>query len=124
MALADIVLNDGQATPVAHTFTYIATSGNRVQRSDFSASAEAPLKMTHAHSETKLSGAAAKSHLFRIDCTVLDADGITPYTANVRVCCDVPNAVLSDTLADNLAAYVRNWISSSNFRAFLKGSVG
>lgn len=124
MALADIVLNDGQGSPVAHTFTYTGTTGNRVIRSDFAAAAETPLLMTHAHSETKISGASAKSHLFRIDRTVLDGDGITPHKANIRLMCDVPNAVLSDALADDLAAYIRNWASSTNVRAWLKGSVG
>lgn len=124
MALNDITLNDGQGTPVAHTFTYIATQGNRVIRADLAAAPETPLQMTIAHSETKINGAPGKSHLQRFDKTVLDADGVTPHKANMRLCADVPNAVLSDALADDLAAFIRNWATSANVRAWLKGSVG
>lgn len=124
MALADIIINDGQGTPVAHTFTYVQTSGNRIIRSDMSATPEAPLQLTMAHSDTTVSGAKAKSHLFRIDKTVLDGDGVTPYKANARFCVDVPNAIHSDALADDFAAFLRNWATSANVRAFLRGSVG
>lgn len=124
MALADITINDGQGTPVAHTFTYVQTQGNRVIRSDMSAAPEAPLTMTHAHSETSISGAKGKSHLLRIDKTVLDGDGVTPYKGNIRLCADVPNAIYSDALADDFAAFIRNWATSVNVRAWLRGSVG
>lgn len=124
MALADITLADGQASPVNHTFTYVGTQNGRVIRSDFSAPAEAPLMLQHAHNESKRAGVAVKSHLLKVEKTVLDSDGITPHVTNIRVMCDVPNPVLSDALADDLAAYIRNWASSSNVRAWLKGSVG
>lgn len=124
MALADIIINDGQGTPVAHTFTYVQTQGNRIIRSDMSQTPETPLTLTHAHSETSISGAKAKSHLLRFDKTILDADGVTPYKANVRLCVDIPNAVYTDALADDFAAFVRNWATSVNVRAFLRGSVG
>ena len=124
MALADIILNDGQGTPVAHTFTYISNVNGRTIRSDMAASAETPLQMTHAHQDGKRSGVVVKSHLFRIDKTVMDADGVTPHTANIRVMCDIPVSISSDSLADDLAAFVRNWITSATFRAFIKGSVG
>lgn len=123
MALADITINDGQTTPVAHVFTYVNTTGTRVIRSDFAASPESPLMLTISHQDTKISGASGKSHLFRIDRTVMDADGVTPYKANVRLVADVPHAVLSDALADDLAAYIRNWATSANLRALLRGSV-
>lgn len=124
MALADITLNDGKGTPVAHTFAYISSQGSRVVRAELTAPPEAPLLMTHAHSEKKANGVTVKSHLFRIDQTVLDADGITPYQTNIRLMADVPNSVYSDALADDLAAFIRNWASSTNIRAWLRGSVG
>mgnify|MGYP001043918020 FL=1 len=124
MALADIILNDGQGTPVAHTFTYISNVNGRTVRTDMAASAETPLIMTHAHQDGKRAGVVVKSHLFRIDKTLLDADGVTAHVANVRVMCDVPVPISSDALADDLAAFIRNWITSANFRAFIKGSVG
>lgn len=124
MALADITIADGQGTPVSHVFTYVLSQGNRVVRSDMSAAPEAPLTLTMAHNDTVIMGAKAKSHLWRIDKTALDQDNITAFRANVRICCDVPNAIHSDALADDLAAFVRNWATSVNFRAFLRGSVG
>lgn len=124
MALADITLNDGQGTPVAHTFTYVSSKDGRVIRSDMSAPTEQPLILTHAHSERKVSGKTVRSHLLRVDKTVLDADGITQYPNNIRIMADVYNPVLSDALADDLAAYIRNWATSVNVRSWLRGSVG
>lgn len=124
MALADITLNDGQGTPVAHTFAYVSAINNRVIRSELAAPAETPRTLTMAHSESKKGGVTVKSHLLRFDVTLLDTDGITPYTANIRVMADVPSRILSDALADDFAAYVRNYLSSANARAWLKGSVG
>lgn len=124
MAFADITLNDGAGSPVAHTFTVISNSNGRVVRSDFSAPAETPLTMTMAHTQNTRAGVKVKSHLVRFDIAVLDADGITVHTANVRICADVPNAICSDALADNLAAFTRNYASSANIRALLKDSVG
>lgn len=124
MALADITINDGQGSPVAHTFTYVGTVNGRVLRSDFAAAAETPLTMTHGHTSRSVSGTNLDSHLLRIDRTALDADGVTAHKANVRLCCDVPRAIVSDALADDFAAFIRNWASSANVRAWLKGSVG
>lgn len=124
MALADITLADGQVSPENHTFVYISTNNNRVVRADFAAPAEEPLTLTLAHSDTKISGASGKSHLMRIDRTVLDGDGVNAYKSNIRLMADVPNAILSDDLADDLAAFIRNWATSSNVRAWMRGSVG
>lgn len=124
MALADITLNDGQGTPVAHTFTYVGGTNGRVLRSDFAAAAEAPITMTHGHQTRAVKGTSLDSHLLRIDVTKLDSDGVTPYKANIRLVADLPKAILSDALCDDLAAYIRNWASSANVRAWAKGSVG
>lgn len=125
MALADITLNDGQGTPAAHVFTFIRSDTNgRIVRSELAASPETPLIMTQAHTTNKRSGVSVTSHLFRIDKTVMDADGVTPLTANIRLMADTPIGILSDALADDLAAFIRNWASSANVRAWLKGSVG
>jgi len=124
MALADIILADGQGTPVNHTFIYVSTNNGRVLRSELAASPETPLTHTLAHSERVKNGAKERSHLMRIDRTVLDSDGITPFTANIRLMADVPNTILSDALADDFAAFVRNWATNANVRLWLKGSVG
>lgn len=124
MALANVVLNDGQGTPVAHTFEYTGAGSNgRVIRTDMAANPETPLTMTLAHTERVRNGVKEKSHLVRFDKGILDADGVTLHNANIRVMIDVPNPVQSDALADDLSAFVRNFLSSANARAILKGSV-
>lgn len=124
MALEDITLADGQGTPANHVFTYISTVGNRVIRSEMAAAPEEPLLLTMAHNVTTINKEKNQSHLMRIDVTVLDTDGVTPHKANIRLMCDMPASILSDALADDLAAYVRNWATSANVRAWLRGSVG
>lgn len=124
MALSDIILNDGQGTPAPHTFTYTGTVNNRVLRSELAAAPETPKIMSLAHSESKRSGVTTKSHLMRIDITVLDSDGITPHTANIRVMADIPNPILSDALMADMAAYVRNWATAATVQSWGRGSVG
>lgn len=124
MALADITLNDGQGTPVAHTFTFITSQNGKVVRSDLSRSPELPLTMTHGHQSTSKKGVTVDSHLLRFDNAVLDADGVTVHIPNMRVMSDVPVAIYSDGLADDFAAFLRNWATSANVRAWLRKSVG
>lgn len=123
MALDDITLNDGQGTPVAHTFEYTGTQNNRVIRTDMSAPLEEPLTLTVAHSDTKIAGASAKSHLVRFDKTKLDADGVTGHKANFRFMFDCPNAILTDALAEDFAAFGRNFCTAENIKALARGSV-
>lgn len=124
MALADITLADGQGSPVSHVFTFISQNGSKTIRSDLAASAETPLLLTIGHATRKVAGKTLGSHLTRIDKTVLDTDGITTYQANIRLMADVPVPIQSDALADDLAAFIRNWATAANVRAWLKGSVG
>lgn len=124
MALADITLNDGQGTPQAHVFTYVGTVNNRVIRSELAAAPETPKQLIHAHSVSTKGTVKTQSHLLRMDVTVLDSDGITPHTANIRVMCDIPNPILSDALCADLAAYVRNWATAQNVQSWARGSVG
>lgn len=123
MALSDITLADGQGTPQNHTFTYISNVGNRVIRADFSRPAEEPMQLSFAHTSSKKGGVQIDSHLARIDITELDADGVTTYQANIRVMADMPARILSDALADDMAAFVRNLFTSARTRAWLKGGV-
>lgn len=124
MALDNITLADGQGVPVNHTFSYVGSQGNRVIRNDLAAPLEEPISLSIAHSDTKINGAPSKSHLWRIDRTFLDADGVTPYKVNIRVMADIPNSVLTDARVDDLAAFVRNWFTSTNARNWARGSVG
>lgn len=124
MALDNIILADGQGTPVNHTFTFTQNVNGRVVRSDFSRTPEEPLTLSFAHSSKTVNKVKVTSHLTRIDVTELDSDGITAHTANIRLMADVPAPIHDDALADDLAAYIRNWATSANVRAWLKGSVG
>lgn len=127
MALDDITLTDAQGTPVNHTMTYVSTSGNRVIRSDLSAPLEEPLLFTLAHSDTKIGGEKARSHLARIDKTVLDTDGVTGYKNNLRLMGDFSDKTLSDELLDDLRAMLETWLASDSgqtFRDWARGSVG
>lgn len=123
MALADVTINDGQGTPVAHTFSFISNVNGRVVRSDLTRSPDVPLLLTMAHSESARSGGKIQSHLWRIDNTILDGDGVTAYVNNIRIMSDIFVPVHSDALADDFAAFGRNWLTSANLRAFLRGSV-
>lgn len=124
MALADITLNDGQGTPVAHTFAYVTTENGRVLRKDMARTPDLPLTLTLGHTKAKVKGQTADSHLFRIDNSVLDADSVTVRHANIRVMIDCDPAIYSDGLADDLAAFVLNYFSSANTRLLMRGSVG
>lgn len=77
-----------------------------------------------AHTPIKIGGKSARSHLLRIDKTKLDADGVTALKANIRLVSEVPDAILTDALADDFAAFIRNWATSANVRLWLRGSVG
>jgi len=124
MALADITLNDGQASPVAHTFTYITTENGRVVRKEMAQSAETPWLHTIAHKKSKINGVNVDSHLERFDFTFLDADGVTPRYINIRVCADVDPLIYTDARAKDAAAFVRNRFAEAVGIAFMKGSVG
>jgi hypothetical protein len=124
MALADITLADGQSTPVNHTFTYISSVDNKVVRSWLTASPEEPLILTFGHMVRKFGTYAGKGHLARFDLTKLDADNVTQHTANIRVMADIPDRILSDALAKDMAAYTRNLLTEAFFLAFVRGSNG
>lgn len=125
MALADIVINDGQGTPVAHTFAYVTTDNGRVVRKDMSRTPDLPLILTFGHNSVKRGGVTYDGHLVRIDNTILDADGVTPRYESIRIISEVDPKIYSDTLvADNQAAFTRNLLTSVFWRLFLRGSVG
>lgn len=122
MALADVTLNDGQGTPVAHTFALVTITNGKTVRQDMARTPELPLSLTIGHTKTKVKGTQCDSHLIRFDESVLDGDGVTVRYANIRVMIDCDPGIYSDGLADNLAAYVRNCLSSANTRLIMRGS--
>lgn len=123
MALADITLVDSEASPVSHVMKYIATNGGKVVRADLAAAVEAPIIFTIGHQVRKVSGRNLQSHLARLDWTVLDSDGVTPYANNMRVMCDIFDPVLSDALVDNLTASLTSFMTEANMRLLARASV-
>lgn len=123
MALADITLNDGQGTPVAHTFEYVTTENGRVVRKDMTRTPDLPLTLTLGHQKAKRNGVAVDSHLVRFDDARMDADGVTVRYGNVRIMVDQDPQSYSDAVADDYAAFIRNFATSANFRSLMKGSV-
>lgn len=125
MALADITLADGQGTPVNHTFAYVSSpSAGRVVRSELARDPDTPLTMSTAHNKVKRGGLEVGSHLQRFDWVEFHADGVTPLPFNARLASDMPVGAYTDARADDIAAFIRNWATSANVRAWLKGSVG
>lgn len=124
MALADITINDGQGTPVAHSFAYVTSENGKVVRKDLSRTPDLPLTLTIGHTKSKKGGVTVDSHLLRVDETKMDADGVTARYANVRVMVDCDPNIYTDGLADDLAAYIRNYLTGANMRLLMKGSVG
>lgn len=125
MALADITINDGQASPVAQTFSFVGTDkSGRVVRRNLARSPDLPQTLTIGHQSQKQNGVATDAHLWKLDDARMDADGVTVRYAGVTltVRCD-PN-IYSDALADDQAAFVRNYFTAANMRLLMKGSVG
>lgn len=122
MALDDITLDDGQSTPVSHVFQYAGTENKRVVRSDYAADPETPLLLTMGHMQSVRGGVKYDNHLWRLDVTILDADGVTAYVNNFRMMADVARKVLSTDLANDFAAYPSDWLTPANVLAWLRGS--
>lgn len=123
MALEDITLVDSEASPVSHVFSYVGTTSGKVLRADMAASPEEPILFTIGHTARQVNGKTLRSHLARLDWTLLDADGVTPFANNLRLMCDVFDPVLSDALVDNMTACVVDFMTEANMRLLSRGSV-
>lgn len=123
MALADITLNDGAASPVAHTFAYVGTDPQgRVLRRDMSQSPETPLELAVGHREITEKGVKKDERSLRFTIHVADTDGVV-YPVPGTVTFRVPRAVASDTLSKNFFAYIRNACTEARALVFFKGGV-
>lgn len=124
MALADITIANGAETPANQVFSYVTTQNGKVIRSNLTRTPDLPMTLTIGHTKAKVRGVQVDSHLWRVDNSVMDADGVTTRYANIRVMVDCDPAIYTDGLADDLAAFVRNYFTSANTRLWMKGSVG
>lgn len=125
MALADITLTDSQPTPVNHAMTYVGTdSAGRVVRKDMTRTPDLPLVLTIGHKEGKVGGQKVDSHLWRLDDSILDADGVTVRRNNIRVMADIDPAVYSDGKAEDYAAMLCSAFTEAFMKAWQRGSVG
>lgn len=122
MALDDITLADGAGTPADHVFEFVSQGNGKVTRADMAADPEEPIHLIIGHQTRKFGSYNGQSHLLRFDWTVLDADGVTPHQANIRVMVDLPDRIRSDTLAKDMAAFVRNALTEARIMALIRGS--
>lgn len=125
MALADITIADGQGTPVNQVFAFVGTDKTgRVVRRNLARTPDLPQTLILGHQTQKQNGVATDAHLWKLDDARMDADGVTVRYAGITltVRCD-PN-IYSDAVADDLAAYLRNYFTAANMRLLMKGSVG
>lgn len=124
MALADLTINDGQGTPIAHVFTYIGTDQQgRILRKDFARSTDLPLTMVVGHKKSTAKGISVDSHLVRFDDARMDADGVTVRFGNCRIMIDCDPDIASDAIAADYAAFIRNFATEANIKLLMKGSV-
>lgn len=124
MALADITLADGQSTPVNHVFSFLSAADGKVIRSDLAAPPEEPKILTIGHMVRKFGAYPGKGHLVRFDLSKLDADSVTVHTGNIRVMADIPDRILADAYAKDMAAFTRNILTEAFFLALVRGSSG
>lgn len=124
MALADISIADGQGSPVTHVFSYIGSDKQgRIVRKDLTRTPDLPLLLTIGHQTQRQAGVTVDAHLVKIADSRMDADGVTVRYADVAVTCRVDPDIYTDGLADDFAAYLRNFFSSANMRLIMKGAV-
>lgn len=125
MALADIVLADSQPTPVNHTFSYVGTDqSGRVVRRNLARTPDLPETLTIGHKVQKVNGINVDSHVWRIDDSVLDADGVTVRKLNLRVMLDCDPAIYSDAKMEDLAAMMTAAFTETFMKSWSRGSVG
>lgn len=125
MALADITLIDSQVSPVSHVFAFIGyDSAGRVVRKDHARTPDLPLLLTIGHKPQKVGGISVDSHLWRLDDTIMDADGVTARRANIRVMADIPPSVYSDARMEDYVAMLTCAFTETFGKAWARGSVG
>lgn len=124
MALADITLNDSQATPVSHVFSYVGTENGQVIRKNLAKSPETPETLILGHKKVKVNGVEVDSHLWRLNQTKLDADGVTVRRRSIRVIIEEDPMIYSDADAEDLATMLVNGMTETFVKSFMKGSVG
>lgn len=125
MALADIVVNDSQATPVSHTFTFYAyDKQGRVVRQDLSRTPDLPLILTIGHKKIKVDGVMVDAHLVDLTNSIMDADGTTVRKVRYRTIAEIDPAIYSDALSDDMITMLHNVLTEAFTRSWARGSVG
>lgn len=125
MALADIVVNDSQSTPVAHTYTFISYDKNgRVVRGDLSRTPDLPLTLTVGHKKIKKNGVLVDAHVVDLSNALIDADGITVRNITYRCTAEIDPAVYTDAISDDMITMLHNVMTEVFTRAWARGSAG
>lgn len=124
MALADITLVDSQVAPVSHVFSYVTTENGQVVRRNLAMPPDQPETLIMGHKPMKVGGVPVDSHLWRLNQSYLDADGVTVRRMSVRVIWEIDNQIYSDARIEDMAAMCLSGLTETFVKSFTKGSVG
>lgn len=122
MSLAsNIVLNDGQTTPVAHTFSATKVAPDGTERIDTATTIVEPSLFVIKHSPSGKGATVSDRHLCQLSLTKKDALGVS-QTLVTNLTVAVPrNVVITRAMINDHLAYVKNFIATStNVDAILR----
>lgn len=122
MAFENVTLTDSVPTNFVYEMVGPVGPDGRVIRKHLASAIETPLILTTGHTTNGKSSNAVDRHLSRLDETVLDADGITPYVGSVYLVCTVPRRAITSTIMWNLYKQLTSrFTTEASFQAFLQG---
>lgn len=123
MASPSITLNDGQATPVSHTFLLQAQDLKLAKYIEEDASLAKPLGIEINHDIKPGGSAGTDRHMVKVFQTVEDSNGLTATPA-ISMQLSIPrNTGVSAAVIDNLVAYLTNYVATSGYVAKLVDGV-
>lgn len=118
-AIATMTINDGQGTPVAHTFSPASQQGTRVTWADRSPTIPAGFRTISHEFKEPTGGRTVYSHnlafVVPVVATVDGVDTVTGYESATVVLNCRPNSTLQNR--KDLMAYVANCLANANVKA-------
>jgi len=115
-AIASLSINDGQTTPVAHTFSPVTTDGSKAEFAERSASSPAGFYMLTHEVRRPATAAAAHRILIGLNVPVMaTVNGVPTVVRNssAQVILNLSNQS-SEQERKDLLAYVKNILSNSS----------
>lgn len=98
MALENVVLVDAAAANQTYTMVGGISADGKVIRRNLAISLETPHILTTSHSQQGKGANVTDRHLSRLDRTVLDADGVTPYIGSLYLVGVAPRRVITSAM--------------------------